>query len=92
MIQSFRNEGLQRFWQASSPLPYKTLIAEAMLDVLYSIHSANSPHDTAFIGYRFDEWEEQDQKRYGIMISDHWLLSYGWADGKAVEVDLERLD
>jgi toxin HigB-1 len=92
MIQSFRNQSLQRFWQASRPLPYKTLTAETILDVLYSIHSASSAYDAAFIGCRFDEWEEQGLKRYGMMISDHWLLSYGWIDGKAVEVDLERLD
>lgn len=92
MIQSFRSESLQRFWQASAPLPYKTLIASTILDALYALHSASLPSDAAFAGYRFDEWLEQGETRYGILISEHWLISYGWLNGKAIDVDLERLD
>ncbi len=92
MIRSFRNKELRKLWESSQPLPLKTLIAEAIFDIMDSIDAAGSPRDPAFNGFRFDEWTESNQQRYGVMVSDHWLISYGWSDGHAVDVDLERLD
>lgn len=92
MIRSFRNRDLKKLWEKGEALPYRTLVAEAIFDILDAIEAAASPHDPAFIGFRFDEWNEADGSRYGLMISDHWLISYGWSDGHAIDVDLERLE
>jgi len=92
MITSFRQKELLEFWESSKPLPQKTIIAEQVLDILDAIDAAGSPRDPAFIGFRFDEWTEDNKIRYGVTVSDHWLISYGWSDGHAVDVDLERID
>ena len=92
MLASFRQKELQQLWERGKPLPQKTLIAQNILDVLDVIDAAGSPRDPAFIGFRFDEWSEDGRARYGVMVSDHWLISYGWSDGHAVDVDLERID
>jgi plasmid maintenance system killer protein len=92
MIRSFRDSGLKQLWENGDQLPNKTLIAEKMYDVLDSIDVAGSPLDPAFIGFRFHEWKEENQPRYGLLVTDHWLISYSWSDGHAVDVDLERID
>lgn len=94
MIRSFRKSqpGLQLLWKLGKDLALKTILAEQILDVLYVVNSSNAPQDAAFTGFRYDEWVEGEDKRHGIMISDHWLISFGWSDGHAIDVDLERID
>lgn len=92
MIKSFQGANLEKAWRLNSPLSHKTLITEEIFDVLDVIDAAGAPRDPAFTGFRFDEWMEGTQQRYGIMITDHWLISYGWSDGHAIDVDLERID
>ena len=89
---TFLKMELEIAWKNSKSLPFKTAIAEIVFDVLDVIDAASAPHDTAFIGFQFDEWSEGNQHRYGIMVSDHWLISYEWSDGHAIDIDLERLD
>ena len=91
-MMSFRKRELQLAWKNRNEFLLKTPPAETIFDVLDVIDSAGSPRDAAFIGFRFDEWTEGSQQRYGVMISDHWLISYGWSDGHAIDIDLERLD
>jgi plasmid maintenance system killer protein len=92
MIVSFRSPELAKAWQYGEALPYKTLIAERVFDTLDVIDAASSPRDADFVGFRFDEWTEGSQRRFGVMVSDHWLISYGWSDGHAIDVDLERIE
>ena len=92
MIRSFRNMALQRLWVSRRDLDKKTPATLAILDALDVVDTASSPQDCAFIGFRFDEWSEGKQQRFGISITDHWLLSYGWSDGHAIDVDLERIE
>ena len=92
MIKSFRNRDLERLWKFGHQVPQKTLEARSILRVVDAINVASLPYDVAFSGNRFDEWTENDQQRYGAMISDHWLVSFSWREGHAVDVDLERLD
>jgi plasmid maintenance system killer protein len=92
MIKSFRNRDLERLWKSGQQIPQKTLATRSILRVVDAIDAATSPYDVAFSGSRFDEWTEGVQPRYGAMISDHWLVSFSWSEGHAVDVDLERLD
>jgi hypothetical protein len=70
----------------------RTPITQAIMDVLDVLDAAQEPHDAAFIGFRFDEWLEEGKSRYGVLITDHWLISFGWNDDHAVDLDLERID
>jgi toxin HigB-1 len=92
VIRSFRSEELQRLFKSGRALEKKTLDAQKILDVLDVVDLASEPQDAAFIGFRYDEWTEGGRQRCGVMISDHWLVSYGWSEGHAIDVDLERLD
>lgn len=92
MIRSFRHASLQKLWTAGKTTEFKTLDTQKILDCLDVVDAASTPEDTAFTGFRYDEWMEGKQKRHGVMVADHWLVSFGWSDGHAIDVDLERID
>lgn len=92
MLASFRSAELRRLWTLGKPLRQKTLVTQQIIDVLDVIDAAGSPRDPAFVGFRFDEWMEEAHQRYGVSVSEHWLISYGWNDGHAIDVDLEKLE
>lgn len=89
MIRSFRNLELRNLWEHGKPLPHKMPAATLVLRLLDLIESASAPRDVAYFGFRFDEWVEQDAARFGVAITDHWILTYGWANGHAIELDFE---
>jgi plasmid maintenance system killer protein len=92
MIRSFRNTDLENFWKNSKPLPHKTPEAMMVLRLLDLIDAAAAPRDLADFGLRFDEWIEADTVRFSVMLTDHWIVSYGWAAGDALELDFEWLN
>ena len=92
MIGSFRNRGLQLLFTLGKDLEFKSIDAQRIIKVLDVVDLVSSPRDAAFVGVRYDEWMEGNEKRYGIMVSDHWLVSFGWSEVHAIDVDLERID
>ena len=92
MIRSFRHARLQQLWNAGKTLEFRTPDALTILDALDVVDLASAPQDAAFTGIRYDEWIDGIDKRYGVMVTDHWLISFGWSDGHAIDVDLERID
>lgn len=91
MLKSFRNKELEKSYKQGKPLAFRTPSAIEIFDVLDVIAAAGAPRDASFAGFRFDEWNERGKVRYGIMTSEHWLISYSWSEGHAIEVDLERI-
>ena len=71
MIRSFRHRGLEKLWNSNKALDFKTLDTQRILDCLDVVNSVGAPQDAAFTGFRYDEWMEGKDKRYGIMVSDH---------------------
>lgn len=63
--------------------------AAMVLRLLDLIEAAGAPRDVAYFGFRFGEWVEQDAVRFGVMITDHWILTNGWSDGHAINLDFE---
>jgi plasmid maintenance system killer protein len=92
MIRTFRHSALQKLWTVGKTTEFKTVDTQKILDCLEVVDAASTPQDTAFTGFRYDEWTEGKSKRYGVMVSDHWLVSFGWSDGHATDVDLERIE
>lgn len=92
MLKSFRNKELEKSYTHGKSLPFRTVSAKEVFDVLDVIDAVSAPRDASFAGFRFDEWTEGGKMRYGVMISVHWLISFSWSDGHAIEVDLERID
>jgi plasmid maintenance system killer protein len=56
------------------------------------LEAAIEPDSISGFGDRFDEWQEQGTQRYGLMVTEHWLLTYSWEGEDAVAVDFEWIN
>lgn len=92
MIRTFRSAALATFWELGEQTPYKLPIAKELALILDILDAAGRPLDAAFAGMRFDEWQEDGISRFGISLSDRWLVSFAWDGLDAVEVDFELIN
>jgi proteic killer suppression protein len=88
MILSFLNGDLQSAWENGKEFANERLPAKTIFRLLDTLNASESPTDVAFFG-RFYEWQEGGLSRYGVQITEHWTLTYGWLDGHATDIDLE---
>jgi plasmid maintenance system killer protein len=85
----FRSEELRKLWELGKALEHKTTSAKLIIVCLDVLSASAEPIDVAFVGVRFDAWVENGNKRYGVMMTEHWLVTFGWDEGRPVEIDLE---
>lgn len=91
MLKSFRSKNLERAWTFGKELPHRTPTAVQIFDALDVINAVDAPRDASFAGFRFDEWTEAGQLRFGVMITQRWLVSYSWDGHNAIDAGLERI-
>lgn len=91
MIQSFRNKGLQHFWEQSDVERIPTDWARRIAHVLDILDAAAIPEDVAIPGQGFHACPEGGEARFGVMVSQAWRLSFAWDKGDAVNIDLEEI-
>lgn len=90
MIRSFRNRGLQRYWEHSDVERIPTDWARRIAAILDMLDVAEEPEDMAVPGFGFHAYPDDRQPRFGIMVSVAWRLSFAWKNGDAIDVDLEE--
>jgi proteic killer suppression protein len=91
MIRSFRNRGLRTFWERSEIERIPTDWATKTALILDLLDAATKPQDLVIPGLRFHVFEEDNEPRYGVMVSNAWRLSFAWSRGDAIDVDLEEV-
>ena len=92
MIRTFRHADLAKLWEIGRPLQYKMDIANDIIRILDILDSSERAQDADFAGLRWDSWQKHTQLRYGITLSDRWLISYSWDEKDAVDVDFETIN
>lgn len=90
MIQSFRNSGLKLFWEtgATRRLPNQQF-ARRVRQLLAALDAAGDLRDVNQPGFHFHGLGQMDPGRYSLRISGNWRITFAWADGHAVQVDIE---
>jgi len=91
MIRSFRNRGLRTFWERSEIERIPTDWANRIAQILDILDAATKPQDLVVPGLRFHIIRDEDEPRYGVMVSNAWRISYAWSRGDAIDVDLEEV-
>ena len=91
MNRSFRNTGLQHFWEHSDVERIPTDWARRIALVLDLLDAAAIPDDVALPGLGFHACPEGGDARFGVMVSQAWRLSFAWDKGDAVDIDLEEM-
>jgi len=91
MIRSFRNKGLQDFWDRGDIERIPTDWSRRIALVLDLLDAAATPEDVALPGLGFHACPEGGDARFGVMVSQAWRLSFAWNKGDAVNIDLEEI-
>ena len=89
MIASFRSRALKRYWEKGETrrLPAQSLVRIAM--ILDRLDAAVEPDDLDLPGLGFHPLKGQRKGEFAVLVTRNWRITFGWADGDAVDVDLE---
>jgi plasmid maintenance system killer protein len=59
------------------------------LPTFCALDDASRPEDMNLPGFRFHGLGGRNKGRFAVDASGNWRITFGWADGDAVDVDLE---
>lgn len=90
MIKSFRNAGLQLFWETGNTRRLANQQAAARVRrMLLALDAATTARDMDHPGYMFHGLGEMAPGRYSVRVTGNWRITFAFEDGHAVRVDLE---
>jgi proteic killer suppression protein len=89
VIASFRSRALKRYWEKGETrrLPAQSLVRIAM--ILDRLDAAVDPNDLDVPGLGFHPLKGQRKGEFAVLVTRNWRITFGWADGDAVDIDLE---
>jgi proteic killer suppression protein len=58
-------------------------------NILRALDDASRLEDVDLPGFRFHALVGRDKWRFAVSASGNWRVTFGWAEGDAVDVDLE---
>lgn len=88
MIASFRSKALRRFWEDDDRRGIRPDLIQRISDLLEILDFVGSPEDANIPGARFHGLRGKPQ-RYALSVNKNWRITFGWAEGQVIEVDLE---
>jgi toxin HigB-1 len=89
MIRSFRDKGLERFFETGDGRLLSVQNTKRIANILRALDDASCPDDMNLPGFRFHTLIGRDKGRYAVNASGNWRITFGWTDDGAIEVDLE---
>jgi toxin HigB-1 len=89
MIRSFRDKGLELFFETGDGRLLSVRKTKRIANILRALDDASCPDDMNLPGFRFHQLIGSDKGRYAVNASGNWRITFGWAEGDAIEVDLE---
>ena len=89
VIRSFRHKGLGRFFTDSDRSGIDARQAARIQRLLDRLDAAVKPDDMNLPGYRFHRLKGDRAGFYAVSVSGNWRITFRFADGDAVDVNLE---
>ncbi len=89
MIKSFRDKGLQRFFETGDARRLKLQNGKRIGRILRALDAASLPDDMSLPGLRFHALTGNLKGRYAIHASGNWRITFAWSGDDAADVDLE---
>jgi len=89
MIRSFRSRALRRFAETGDGSRLSVPNVDRVRRLLAALDAARRPQDVDLPGYRYHALKGNLKGRYAVWASGNWLITFGWNDTDAVDVDLE---
>jgi toxin HigB-1 len=89
MIASWRHKGLRELFLIGVSAKVRADQQKKCLRLLDALDQAALPEDMNLPGLHFHGLHGKP-KRYAVAVNGPWRITFGYADGEAVDVDLEQ--
>lgn len=89
MIKSFRHKGLRKFFETSSVSGIQAAHGKRLRLQLSALDTASVIEDMDVPGFRLHPLKGQMWKRWSIVVSGNWRLTFEFRDGNAYVIDYE---
>jgi len=90
MIRSFKSKGLSELWEKGTSRRINAALHGRILRRLDALDSAEQPEDLNVPGFDFHALSGYTPTRYTIHVNGPWCITFEFADGDALKVDLEQ--
>jgi toxin HigB-1 len=89
VIRSFRSKPLRDLFAADDPRGIRPDLVDRVRGRLQALHRAKVLDDLRVPGWRLHPLHTKPV-RHAIAVNGPWRITFEWADGVAVRVDLEQ--
>jgi len=90
MIRSFRHKGLADLFRTGKGGKVKPDLQARTLRRLDALHAARELADLNLPGFDFHPLHGFKPTRYSLHVNGPWCITFEWAEGDALRVDLEQ--
>lgn len=90
MIQSFRHKGLADLYYTGKSAKVRADLRARALRRLDVLNAAREVEDLRVPGFDFHPLKGFKPTRYSLHVNGPWCITFEWADGEALRVDLEQ--
>ncbi len=89
MIRSFRHRGLKRYFKGGDRSAIEARHEDRIRRILDRLDAAAAPGDMNLPGFGFHALKGVLRGSYSVSVSGNWRITFGFADGDAINVNLE---
>lgn len=90
MIRSYRHKGLADLFRSGKSAKVRPDLQGRTLRRLDALHVARELADLNVPGFDFHPLKGHKPTRYSLHVNGPWCITFEWADGDALRVDLEQ--
>jgi len=90
MIQSFRHKGLADLYYTGKSAKVRADLRARALRRLDVLNAAREVEGLRVPGFDFHPLKGFKPTRYSLHVNGPWCITFEWADGEALRVDLEQ--
>lgn len=89
MIRSFRHKGLSRYFERSETKGLQAAHVARIGRILDLLDAAERVEDMDLPGFALHPLKGDRKGCWAVAVSGNWRITFAFADGKAIDVDLE---
>lgn len=90
MVRSFRHKGLADLYRSGKSGKVAPSLQDRTLRRLDALNAAHELVDLNVPGFDFHPLRGFKPTRYSLHVNGPWCITFEWADGDALRVDLEQ--
>lgn len=90
MIRSFRHKGLAEMYRSGRSAKVRAELKARILRRLDALNIASELVELNLPGFDFHPLRGFKPTRYSVHVNGPWCITFEWADGDALRVDLQQ--